>query len=114
MASTSTTAPRVRRAVRSEWVARAGRLGLVAKGVSYALIGILAIQVALGQGGETADRQVVLRQLATKSWGPYSLVALAVGFGAYALWLFLDAAGDRRNRGDDASGVAQRVGSVAV
>jgi len=110
----STTAPRVRRAVRSDWVARAGRIGLVAKGASYALIGILAIQLVAGRGGQTADRQVVLHRLATESWGPYALVALAVGFAAYALWQFLDAAGDRRNRGDDAPGLAKRAASVGI
>jgi Domain of Unknown Function (DUF1206) len=110
----STTAPRVQQAVHSEWVGRAGRIGLVAKGVSYALIGILALQLALGQGGQTADRQVVLRRLATESWGPYALAALAVGFAAYALWQFLDAAADRRHRGADAPGLAKRAASVGV
>ena len=64
----STTAQQVRhaghRAARGDWVEWAGRIGLVAKGVSYALIGILAIQIPLGQGGQAADRQGVLRELA--------------------------------------------------
>ncbi len=86
----------------------------MAKGASYALIGILAIQIPLGQGGQTADRQVVLHRLATESWGPYALVALAIGFAGYALWQFLDAATDRRRRGRDAKGLAKRAVAVGV
>jgi hypothetical protein len=103
-----------RRARRSDWVERAGRLGLVAKGVSYALIGILALQVALGQRGQTADRQGVLRQLASESWGPAALVALALGFAGYALWRLCDALLDRGGEGDDASGLAKRAKALGV
>ena len=34
-----------------DWVERAGRVGLVAKGASYALIGILAIQIPWARAG---------------------------------------------------------------
>ncbi len=37
------------------WYAWVARGGLVAKGVSYAIVGVLAIKLALGDGGETAD-----------------------------------------------------------
>jgi hypothetical protein len=103
-----------RRAARSDWVERAGRLGLVAKGVSYALIGILALQIPLGQGGKATDRQGVLRQLATESWGTAALIALAVGFAGYALWRICDGVFDRGNEGDDASGLAKRAKALGV
>jgi Domain of Unknown Function (DUF1206) len=103
-----------RRTARGDWVERAGRLGLVAKGVSYALIGILALQIPLGQGGQATDRQGVLRQLATESWGTAALIALAVGFAGYALWRICDAVFDRSNEGDDASGLAKRAKALGV
>jgi hypothetical protein len=103
-----------RRAGRGDWVERAGRLGLVAKGVSYALIGILALQIPLGHGGKTTDRQGVLRQLASESWGPAALIALAVGFAGYALWRICDGLFDRRDEGDDASGLAKRAKALGV
>ena len=110
------TAPRLRRAGRNaahgDWVERAGRIGLVAKGVSYALIGILAIQIPLGRGGETADRQGVLRQLATESWGKAALVALAVGFAGYAVWRLCDGLFDRSGEGTDAKGWATRAKAI--
>jgi hypothetical protein len=100
-----------RSAAQSDWVERAGRIGLVAKGVSYALIGVLALQIPLGEGGQAADRQGVLRQLATESWGAAALWALAVGFAAYAAWRLVDALLDRQNEGTDPKSLAKRAKS---
>jgi hypothetical protein len=94
-----------------EW---AGRVGLLAKGVSYALIGILAIQIPLGLGGQAADRRGVLRQLATESWGAAALIALAVGFACYAVWRVIDALVDRRHKGQDPKGLAKRATSFGL
>ncbi len=103
-----------RAAARSDWIERAGRVGLVAKAVSYGIIGVLALQIPLGQGGAAADRQGVLRRIATESWGTAALIALAVGFAAYALWRFADALFDRQNEGDGAKGLAKRAKSFGV
>ena len=105
---------RGRQAAHGDWVERAGRIGLVAKGVSYALIGILAIQIPLGQGGQAADRQGVLRQLATESWGKAALIALAVGFACYSVWRLIEAVVDRQNEGTDAKGLAKRAKSLGL
>ncbi|HET8620448.1 MAG TPA: DUF1206 domain-containing protein [Acidimicrobiales bacterium] len=114
----STTAQQVRhaghRAARGDWVERAGRIGLVAKGVSYALIGILAIQIPLGQGGQAADRQGVLRELANEPWGTAALIALAIGFACYGVWRLIEAVVDRRNDGTDAKGLAKRAKSLGL
>jgi hypothetical protein len=114
----STAAQRVRTTGRAvghgDWVERAGRLGLVAKGVSYALIGILAIQIPLGQGGQATDRQGALRQLASESWGPAALIALAVGFAGYAVWRIIEAVIDRQHEGRDAKGLAKRARSLGL
>jgi hypothetical protein len=58
----------------------------------YAIIGILAIQVALGDRGESTDRQGALRTIADKPGGTVVLVMLVIGFFGYALWRALDAA----------------------
>jgi hypothetical protein len=91
-----------RQAADSPWVKVAARVGLVAKGVSYVLIGALALRVAFGVGGQTEDRQGILRQLADESFGTVALVLLALGFGCYALWRFISAAfeGDPTDKGD--------------
>jgi hypothetical protein len=112
--STATARHVGRRAAHSDWVEYAGRAGLVAKAVSYALIGILAIQIPLGQGGQAADRQGVLRQLATESWGKVALIALTIGFAGYALWRFAEAFFDRQGEGADAKGLAKRAKSFGA
>jgi hypothetical protein len=114
MSSTMTVRGASRAAAQSSWVERAGRVGLVAKAASYALIGVLAVQVAIGQGGKAADRQGVLRHLATQPWGEAALIALIVGFAAYALWRYVDALADRRNEGSDAKGLAKRARSFGI
>ena len=114
----STAAQRIRTTGREvghgDWVEWAGRLGLLAKAVSYALIGILAIQIPLGHGGQAADRKGVLRQLATEPWGAAALIALAVGFACYAVWRVIDALVDRRNQGQDPKGLAKRAASFGL
>jgi len=71
---------------RHDWISVFGRVGLVAKGVSYALVGFLALEVALGKGGRATSRQGALATIAGHSWGKVLLVTLAIGFAAYALW----------------------------
>jgi hypothetical protein len=96
---------------RSPWVGRAGRIGFVAMGISYGIVGLLAIMVALGHGGKTASRTGALQTVAHKPFGAFLLVILAIGFAAYAIWRFVEAFLDRGNEGDDAKGLATRAGS---
>lgn len=74
------------------WYEALARVGLVAKGLSYGLVGVLAVGVAAGIGGAATSRQGALKQLAGSSFGAVLLVLLALGFGAYALWRFVQAA----------------------
>lgn len=64
----------------------AGRAGFLARGVVYVLIGVLAVEIAFGQGGTEADRQGALHQVAAQPFGLVMLWALAVGFGCMTLW----------------------------
>ena len=75
-----------RRAGQSRWVERLGRAGLVAKGVLYAVIGILAVKVALGARGEDPDKEGALRTIAAQPFGTFLLGVLAVGLAGYAAW----------------------------
>jgi Domain of Unknown Function (DUF1206) len=62
----------------------AGRAGLVAKGVPYLAIAWLALDVAFGKRGRTADRTDALRDIASHAFGKAVLIALAAGFAGYA------------------------------
>ncbi|GAA3148322.1 DUF1206 domain-containing protein [Streptomyces rectiviolaceus] len=75
-----------RRSAEKESLTAAGRAGFVARGVVYVLIGALALQIALGSGGEQADREGALAQVAEQPFGEVMLWALVVGFGCMALW----------------------------
>jgi hypothetical protein len=74
-----------------DWQEIFGRVGLVAKGVSYALVGVLAIGVALGIGGDATSRNGALHSLAGNAFGEIVLALLTAGFAAYALWRVLQA-----------------------
>jgi hypothetical protein len=97
----------------SEWIERLGRIGLVAKGLSYGLVGVLAVLVALGIGGAATDREGALRLIAKESYGAIILVALGLGFGAYAAWRLAQALLDRDDEGNDFEGWAKRGGALA-
>jgi len=68
------------------WVERLARFGLVAQGLSFILVGVLAIQLAVGEGGKATDRQGALRKIAQDGFGRFAVIVLAIGFGSYALW----------------------------
>jgi MFS family permease len=74
------------RMAESRWVERLARFGLVAQGVSFGLVAVLAIELALGKGGEATDREGALQAIAGNGIGRIIVFLLACGFGAYALW----------------------------
>jgi hypothetical protein len=76
---------------RRGWEEALGRVGLTAKGVSYGLVGVLAIGVAVGVGGAATSRQGALHDLAGTGFGMFLLVLLVIGFAAYAAWRVLQA-----------------------
>ena len=93
------------------WYAVLARTGLVAKGVSYGLVGVLAVALALGAGGQATSRQGALEKLATHGFGKVVLALLAFGFAAYAIWRFVQAAAEREN-GEPAKAWGKRAGYV--
>jgi hypothetical protein len=95
------------------WVAKAARLGYVAKALLYATVGILAAQAALGQGGRTTDLGGALREVVRAPMGDALLLVIAVGLAGYAIWRILDAITDAEGKGGDATGLARRLGSAA-
>ena len=100
-----------RRAGQSPWVERLGRAGLVAKGVLYGVVGILAIKVALGARAEDPDKEGALRAIAGQPFGKFLLSVLAIGFAGYAAWRLAQALFDRDNEGEGAKGLAKRAGA---
>lgn len=67
------------------------RCGLVTRGVLYVLIGLLAVRVAFGGGGNEADRQGALQELAEKPFGVVLVWAVGIGLVCMLLWRLSEA-----------------------
>ncbi len=96
----------------SGWYAWLARAGLVAKGISFGIVAVLAIGVAVGTGGETTSRQGALQTLAQHAWGKVLLVLLVLGFVGYAIWRFVQAFAERDDDRDE-KGKAKKWGKRA-
>ena len=59
------------------WLARAG---LVARGLVYVIIGVLALMLALGEGGKATNQQGALKTIADRSFGKTLLVLSRSGW----------------------------------
>jgi hypothetical protein len=80
-----------RRTARGSVTEGAARAGLTARGVIYLLVGGLALQIALGDGGKQADRGGALAQIAGKPFGAVLLWLLGAGLVGMALWRLSEA-----------------------
>ena len=94
------------------WYAGVARAGLVAKGISYGLVGVLALGVAVDHGGKATSRNGALAAIADESWGKAVLALLALGFAAYALWRFVQAVFEQEDE-EGAKGQAKEWGKRA-
>ncbi len=100
------------KAMHHPWTERLARLGYLAKGLVYAVVGVLALQVAFGQGGKMTDTKGALATLAEQSWGTVLLAVTAVGLLGYALWRVVEAWMDPDGKGTGAKGLIVRAGYV--
>jgi hypothetical protein len=57
----------------------------------YAIIGLLAVKLAVGSEGETTNQQGALQAIAQQSFGKVLLILVAIGLAGYALWRLLHA-----------------------
>ena len=92
------------------WVERLARIGYLAKGIVYAIVGVLAVQAAVGSGGQTTDTKGALSAIAAQPFGKFLLALLTVGLIGYVVWRFVQAVQDPEHKGDDAKGWATRLG----
>jgi Domain of Unknown Function (DUF1206) len=100
-----------RDAASSRWLQWLARGGLVARGVIYVLVGVLAVQIAFGSGGKRADTSGALHAVAEHPGGIVVLWLLAVGFAGLAIWRFAEVVYGQAGRGGRTAG--KRLGSLA-
>jgi hypothetical protein len=99
------------RAADSDWLARAARVGLAARGLIYVLIGALAIQVALGES-ERTDQKGAMTKIAEQPFGQTLLWIVAAGLLAYGLWRLGEGIWGRREETDDKKRTVKRLESA--
>ena len=94
------------------------RAGFVARGLIYAIIGILALKLAFGHGGKLTDQKGALHTIAQQPFGKVLLTLVAIGLAGYSLWRLIRAAIGHGPEGSDkgfdrvaalASGIAYGV-----
>lgn len=93
----------------SPWVCRLVRLGYLAKGVIYLLIGVLALRLALGiRGGRLTDASGVLLTLLQQPFGRVMIGIIGIGIVAYAAYYLFEAIADLRHIGGGVRGWISR------
>ncbi|ACL56661.1 DUF1206 domain-containing protein [Methylobacterium nodulans] len=88
------------------------RAGYGARGLTYCLVGGLALLAAFGEGGRTGGSRSALMVLIDRPFGRLLLGAVAVGLAGFALWRWVEAATDADRCGRSAKGLAVRAGHV--
>jgi hypothetical protein len=91
------------------------RTGFLARGLTYALIGAVAIALALGAGShaQAPNQQGALSLVASAPLGSLALIVIAIGLGAYAMWKLVLAAIGVGPEGGGGRELSDRVENLA-
>ncbi|MCU1557639.1 MAG: rane protein [Microbacteriaceae bacterium] len=79
-----------REATESKPLRALARTGFAVNGLMHAVIGLVAIRIATGSGGE-ADQSGAFAQIAKAPGGPVILWTIVIGMVALGVWLILEA-----------------------
>jgi hypothetical protein len=100
----------VHEATTSPLVENLVRLGYVVRGMVYGMIGLLALQVAIGSGGALTDPQGAIATMGRTPLGSVLLYVVLAGLVGYGLWGLIRAIADPLHKGADMKGIAERTG----
>ena len=94
------------------WLVRAG---FVARGLTYGIVGALALALALGAGKAhtSASQQGALALISRDALGRVALIVVAAGLLAYALWKLVQGVLGRGPEGGGGASVKDRVSNLA-
>ncbi|HET7240271.1 MAG TPA: DUF1206 domain-containing protein [Gemmatimonadales bacterium] len=91
---------------------RIARVGIVARALVYVAIGLLATAAAFRLGGAITDTSGVYYFVLHQPLGRVLLAALALGLGAYTIWLLAQVFLDPYGNGTSLIGLVNRFGQL--
>jgi len=86
------------------------RLGYGVRGLIYVTMGLLAVQVALGNGGALASPLGAIAEIGKQPAGMILLWVVLLGLVSYTLWGVVRALLDPLHKGNDMKGLMERGG----
>ena len=90
------------------------RLGFVAKGLVYFMVGLLAFQTTIGMGGSSSSTTQALQEFIYQPFGSVLLIGCALGLLAHAIWRIIQGILDPDDRGTEATTIFFRSIDVIV
>ncbi|MDQ3721768.1 MAG: DUF1206 domain-containing protein [Actinomycetota bacterium] len=79
--------------------------------MSYGIIGVLALQLAVGAGGKTTTQRGAMLEIAERPFGRALLIAMIIGLASYALWRLVRAGIGHGTQDTDSAG--ERIAGAA-
>ena len=115
MTTTGGAGAQARRAADSDVLEKVARVGYATSGLLHVLIGVIAVQLATGSGGRSADQSGALSQVAAQPLGRFALWVGVLGFAALALWQLGEAVwGGRTGHSSDRTKHAVQTGGKGL
>ena len=93
----------------AKWIEALARFGYAAKGVTYAIVGILAVQAAFNWGGKVTGSEGAFQTIANQPLGKVMLFLVAVGLVGYVVWRFVAAIFDPEHNEEGFKNIARRL-----
>jgi hypothetical protein len=93
-----------------KWLDRFARFGIIAKGVVYVLVGVLAAMSVFGQWGAVGDQGNAFEWVLDQPFGQILLGLVIIGLLCYVGWRMFMAFKDPDGEGSDAKAMIKRVG----
>ncbi|MES2605777.1 MAG: DUF1206 domain-containing protein [Pseudomonadota bacterium] len=85
------------------------KMGYVARGIIYLVIGGLAVLTALGMGGDTTDSKGAILAILEQPFGSALLMLLIIGLFGYSAWRLIQAVRDTDGHGTSLKGIGIRL-----
>ncbi|WP_066363231.1 DUF1206 domain-containing protein [Herbidospora mongoliensis] len=115
MTTSETVGGAARRAVQHPLLDKLAKVGFAARGVLYALIGLVALQIAFnGSSSEEADKSSAIHMVAEQPFGSVLLWIMAIGLAGLVVWQIGEAIWGPPKLRERAESVARAVVYVAL